>query len=74
MRNKKLLSTVVATTLIASTMVMPVMAEGTNFDVNVTTKTAVLRVKVPTTIAIAVDQFEMVDEGTQIPESLQWRI
>ncbi len=66
MRNKKLLSTVVATTLIASTMVMPVMAEGTNFDVNVTTKTAVLRVKVPTTIAIAVDQFEMVDEGTQI--------
>lgn len=66
MRNKKLVSTVVATALVASTMVMPVMAEGGEITVPVYTKTAVLRVSVPTTIGIAVDQFEMADEGSQI--------
>ena len=67
MRNKKLVSTVVATALVASTMTMPIMAaDGGEITVPVSTKTAVLKVTVPTTIAIAVDQFEMSDVGSQI--------
>lgn len=66
MRNKKLLSTVVATAL-AATMAMPVMAaDGGSFDVTVTTKTPVIRVVVPTTMNVAVNQFEMGDAGSQI--------
>ena len=67
MRNKKLLSTVVASALVAATMAMPVMAaDGGSVDVDVTTKTGVLRVKVPTTLAVAVDQFEIGNTGAQI--------
>lgn len=66
MRNKKLLSTVVAGALVA-TMAMPVMAaDGGGFDVTVTTKTPVIRVVVPTSMQIAVNQFEMGDTGSQI--------
>lgn len=66
-RNKKLLSTVVASALVATTMAAPAMAaDGDTIDVGVTTKTAVLKVSVPTSMAIAVDQFEMADVGTQI--------
>lgn len=71
MRNKKLLSTVVAATMVASTMVMPVMAvdpttESGHVDVNLETKTAVIRVVVPTSMAAAVNQFEVNDAGSQI--------
>lgn len=66
MRNKKLFSTVVATAL-ATTMAMPVMAaDGGTVDVDVSTKSAVIRVEVPTSMEIAVDQFESVDAGAQI--------
>lgn len=66
MRNKKLFSAVVATTL-AATMAMPVMAaDGGTVDVDVSTKSAVIRVEVPTSMEIAVDQFESVDAGAQI--------
>lgn len=66
MRNKKLLSTVVATAMIA-TMGMPVMAaDGGQVEVDVTTKTAVIRVQVPTKMEISVNQFEMGDNGSQI--------
>ena len=66
MKRKKVLSMLTAGAL-AATMVMPVMAaDGGSFDVNVTTKTGILRVEVPTTLAIAVDQFETSDTGTQI--------
>ncbi|MEZ3487121.1 MAG: hypothetical protein K1W22_11195 [Lachnospiraceae bacterium] len=66
MKGKKLLSMLTAGTL-AATMVMPVMAaDGGEVEVDVTTKTGVLRVEVPTTLAIAVDQFETSDVGTQI--------
>lgn len=66
MKRKKVLSMLTAGAL-AATMVMPVMAaDGGSFDVDVTTKTGVLRVEVPTTLAIAVDQFETSDVGTQI--------
>lgn len=67
MRSKRFLSTVVATALVATTMAMPVMAaDGGTVDVDVTTKSAVIRVEVPTALEIAVDQFESVDGGVQI--------
>lgn len=66
MKNKKLLSTVVASSL-AATMAMPVMAaDGGKVDVDFTTKTPVIRVEVPTSILAAVDPLEMADTGTQI--------
>lgn len=66
MKGKKLLSMLTAGAL-AATMAMPVMAaDGGSVDVDVTTKTGVLRVVVPTSLAIAVDQFETSDVGTQI--------
>lgn len=67
MRNKKLLSTVVASALVATTMAMPVMAEdGGQVDVDVTTRTSVIRVAVPTSLEVAVNQFEKGDDGSQI--------
>lgn len=67
MRNKKLLSTAIATALAVSTMAMPVMAaDNGELNVPVTTKSAVIRVQVPTTMSIAVNQFEMGDSGSQI--------
>lgn len=64
-KNKKLVSTVVTGALVA-TMAMPVMAESGHVDVDLTTKTAVLRVQVPTSMNVAVNQFEMGDTGSQI--------
>lgn len=70
MKRKKLLTTVVAAALIAAQMAMPVMAaDGGTLDVDVSTKTGVLRVEVPTTMAIAVDQFEIAQAGAQISSS-----
>lgn len=67
MKRKKLLSTAVAGMLVAAQMVMPVMAaDGGGFDVDLTTKTGVLRVEVPTSMAVAVDQFEIAQTGAQI--------
>lgn len=70
MKSKKVLSTVVASALVATTMAVPAMAaEGGSIDVPVTTKTAVLRVEVPTKMNISVNQFEMGDDGSQIYSS-----
>ncbi len=56
-----------ASALAATTMAVPVMAaDGGNIDVPVTTKTAVIRVQVPTKMDISVNQFEMGDGGSQI--------
>lgn len=67
MKRRKLLSTAVAGTLVAAQLVMPVMAaDGGEVDVDVTTKTAVIRVVVPTTLEVAVNQFEKDDAGSQI--------
>lgn len=67
MKNKRFLSTVVATALAATTMAMPVMAaDGGEVEVDVTTRTSVIRVEVPTTLAVAVNQFEKGDTGSQI--------
>lgn len=66
MKGKKLVSILTASAL-AATMAMPTMAaDGGTIDVGVTTKTGILRVDVPTTLAIAVDQFETTDAGSQI--------
>lgn len=66
MKGKKLVSILTAGAL-AATMAMPVMAaDGGTVDVEVTTKTGILRVEVPTTLAIAVDQFETTNAGSQI--------
>ncbi len=67
MRNKRFLSTVAATALVATTMAMPVMAaDGGSVKIEFTTKTPVIRVEVPTTILAAVDPLEMNTPGTQI--------
>ena len=67
MRSKRLLSTVVASALVATTMAMPVMAaDGGQVEVDVTTKTSVIRVAVPTSLEVAVNQFEKGDGGSQI--------
>lgn len=68
-RSKKFLSAAVVSALAAAQMVMPVMAEGGSFDVNVDTKTPIIRVVVPTSMQIAVNQFEMGDAGSQIYSS-----
>lgn len=67
MKTKRFLSTVVAGVLVAAQMAMPVMAaDGGEVEVDVTTRTAVIRVEVPTTLAIAVNQFEKGDTGSQV--------
>lgn len=67
MRNKKLLSTVVASALVATTMVMPAMAaDQGEVNVEFTTKNPVIRVQAPTSILAAVDPLEMNTAGTQI--------
>lgn len=66
MKGKKLVSVLTASAL-AAAMAMPVMAaDGGTVDVDVTTKTGILRVEVPTTLAVAVDQFETSGAGSQI--------
>jgi len=67
MKRKKLLSAAVAGMLVTAQMVMPVMAaDSGQVEVDVATKTAVIRVEVPTKLSVAVDQFEMENGGTQI--------
>lgn len=67
MRNKKMLSAMMAGALAVTTMAVPVMATNTgSVDVDLTTKNGVLRVEVPTTLAIAIDQFEISQTGAQI--------
>lgn len=66
MKGKKLVSILTAGAL-AATMAMPAMAaDGGEVNVDVTTKTGILRVQVPTSLAVAVDQFETTDVGSQI--------
>lgn len=67
MRRKKLLTAAIATALVAAQVVMPVAAaDGGSVHVDVTTKTAVLQVIVPTKLSVAVDPMEMSNSGTQI--------
>jgi len=68
MKNKKLLSTMLAATLAATTMSMPVMAtdDGGKLDVDVTSKKTVMRVQVPTSMAVEINQYEVGESGSQI--------
>lgn len=63
---KKLLATAVTGALVAAQLGMTAMAAGGQLDVTVTTKSAVLRVVVPTKMEIAVDEFESGGAGSQI--------
>lgn len=68
MRHKKLLSTVMASALAVTTMAMPVMAaeQTGSVDVDISTKNGILRVEVPTKVAMTIDQFEITQTGAQI--------
>lgn len=66
MKGKKLVSVLTASALAAMTAMPAMAADGGTIDVDVTTKTGILRVQVPTTLAIAVDQFETTNAGSQI--------
>lgn len=68
MRKKKMLSTVLAGALVASWAVMPAMAADDELTVNITptVTSATIRVEVPTTMAIAFDEFNILESGTQI--------
>lgn len=60
MKNKKLLSTILAATLTATTMAMPVMAtERGSVEIDVGMATDVIRVEVPTTLAVQIDQYQL---------------
>lgn len=68
MKRKKLLATAVASTLVAAQMVMPAAAAtgGGSVDVDVTNTDTVLRVEVPTSLQVAVDEYEIAKDGSQI--------
>ncbi len=60
MKRKKLLSAAMVAGLTAAQLAMPVAAaDGGDIDVDIDIKTGVIRVEVPTTIDISVDQFEL---------------
>lgn len=65
-RSKKLLSAAVVSAILAAQTLMPVAAAGSELDVQVTTRTAPIRVTVPTAMEIAVDQFMLGGAGSQI--------
>lgn len=60
------MSAVVASAVIATQAIMPVSAAGGSISADVTTKSPILRVQVPTKMAVAINEFEMGDEGSQI--------
>ncbi len=67
MKRMKLLTMAMAGMLAVAQLSMPVAAaDGGSIEVDVTTKTGVLRVEVPTKLAVAVNQFEIGDRGSQI--------
>lgn len=63
---KKASATVLAGALMASQMLMQVSAAGGTIDADMSTKTPVIRVVVPTKMEVAVNEFEMGDTGSQV--------
>ncbi len=63
---KKVMSVAVVSAILAAQTLMPVAAAGGSIESELTTKTPILRVQVPTTMAIAVDQFDTAGTGSQI--------
>lgn len=68
MKRRKLMATAVAGMLAAAQMVMPVAAAtgSGSVDVDVENTDTVLRVQVPTDLKVAVDEYEMAKDGSQI--------
>lgn len=66
---KKLTTATMASALIAAQAVMQVSAAGGTISADMSTKVPVIRVTVPTTMAVSVNEFQMGDEGSQITSS-----
>lgn len=69
MRKKRILSMLTVAILIASQISMVAFADGGTVTADVTTQNAIVRVQVPTTMAVAIDQFEISQTGAQINSS-----
>lgn len=63
---KKLATATVASAIIAAQAVMQVAAAGGTIDADMSTKIPVLRVAVPTKMAVSVNEFQMADAGSQV--------
>lgn len=65
---KKLMSAAVVSAIIAAQTLMPVSAAGNTgkIETDISTKTPILRVQVPTSMAIAVDEFTSSGDDSQI--------
>lgn len=66
MKKKKLLSAAMVSTLAAAQLALPATAASGTVNVPVQVKNAVIRVEVPTSLYVAIDEFEIGDAGTQI--------
>lgn len=65
-RSKKAVSAAALSAILAAQAVMSVAAAGGSIDVDMSTKSPILRVEVPTKMAVSVNEFEMGDAGSQI--------
>ncbi len=65
-RSKKVLSAAVVSAILAAQTLMPVAAAGGEITADMSTKSPVLRVQVPTKMAVSVNEFEKGDTGSQI--------
>ncbi len=63
---KKAATAAMAGAIMAAQALMPVSAAGGSIDADMSTKTPVIRVVVPTQMAVAVNEFEMGDTGSQV--------
>ena len=63
---KKVTTATVASAIIAAQAVMQVSAAGGSINADMSTKVPVLRVKVPTAMAVSVNEFQMGDAGSQV--------
>ncbi len=63
---KKATSATVAGAIIAAQALMQVSAAGGTINAEMSTKSPILRVQVPTKMAVAVNEFEMGDTGSQV--------
>ena len=65
-RSKKVVSAAAVSAILAAQAVMSAAAAGGSINVDMSTKSPILRVNVPTKMAVSVNEFEMGDEGSQI--------
>lgn len=63
---KKVLSAAVVSAILAAQTLMPVAAAGGEITADMSTMSPVLRVQVPTKMAVAVNEFEKGDAGSQV--------